>query len=112
MPNPSKKPKLTTVEDPDDLITDTKPVDTEDKPEPIELALIKFRDKTFTIPKDMDEWPTEACLAMGQSEYVLAAKLLLGSGQWALLQSLGDKRKDIREFLVVFGNIIDKDCTG
>jgi hypothetical protein len=78
----------------------------------IEMAEIPFRGRTFTIPVDMDEWETEACLAMGQSDYVLAAKILLGTGQWALLQSLGSKRKDIREFLLSFATVVEKDCRG
>lgn len=98
MPTPKKTSTTTDRDDTDDDATD----DT--------LALIQFRGHTFSIPKDMDEWETEACIAMGQKSYVIAAKLLLGDGQWALLQSLGSKRKDIREFLTVFGEAIARDC--
>lgn len=75
-----------------------------------EMVDVSFRGHDFTIPKEMDEWDTEACIAISQQDYVLAAKLLLGSGQWALLQSLGSKRKDIREFLVVFGDVVSQEC--
>lgn len=78
----------------------------------IPMAEIPFRGQKFTIPVDMDEWETEACIAMGQSDYVMAAKILLGTAQWAVLQSLGNKRKDIREFLMVFASVVEKECTG
>jgi len=90
----------------------TKTDDPTDGPNGAEVVPIEFRGHTFFIPKDMDEWDTEACLAMGQQEFVLASKLLLGQGQWALLQSLGSKRKDIREFLSVFGDVVARDCVG
>ena len=76
----------------------------------IELVTIKFRETEFTLPKLMDEWDTEACLAMNEGNYVLAAKLLLGRGQWAQLMALGDKRKDIRAFLRVFADVVDEEC--
>lgn len=76
----------------------------------IELVTIPFRGKTFTIPKDMDEWDTEACLAFSRQELLLAAKMLLGPAQWALLQSVGSKRKDTLAFLAVLGPAINKHC--
>lgn len=102
----------------------TKPAEPEPAIEPVDMAdiaqtnghidtaEIPFRGKTFTIPADMDEWETEACLALGQSDYVMAAKILLGGAQWALLQSLGSKRKDIRQFLLVFADVVEKQCHG
>lgn len=74
------------------------------------MVKIPYRGIDFAIPKEMDEWDTEACLAMNQGNYVLAAKILLGTGQWAGLQALGSKRKDVREFLTVFAAVIDKEC--
>jgi hypothetical protein len=76
----------------------------------LETVKLKFRGHDFEIPKLMDEWETEACLAMNEGNYVLAAKLLLGPMQWPLLLALGNKRKDIREFLSTFADVVDKEC--
>ena len=83
------------------------PEKVDDKPETVS---IEFRDFEFKIPKMIDEWETEACLSMNQGNYILAAKILLGSAQWALLMSIGNKRKDIREFLTAFANVVDEEC--
>lgn len=98
------KPALEAVED-----ADAEP-ETNDG-DAVEMVDVPFRGHNFKIPRDMDEWDTEACLAMSQQEYVLAAKLILGGGQWALLQSLGSKRKDVREFLIIFGDVVGRECT-
>ena len=124
MPNPSKKPKLEAVTDDNDKEETTVelPPTVEEKVAEIDAKAetngeiarvsIPFRGREFLIPKEMDEWETEACLAMSQNEYVLAAKLLLGDGQWARLQMLGSKRKDIREFLVLFADVVNTECVG
>lgn len=105
---PKTAPKTAPVEDvPEEEVDEPPEVDA-----PIELVDIPFRGQTFQIPRDMDEWDIEACLALSQHNYAQSAKLLLGTGQWALLQSLGSKRKDINDFLVVFGRVIDRECTG
>jgi hypothetical protein len=108
--------KLEVVEEmPDD---DVRPTGADEAPPPdqpieeLEMVAIPFRGRDFNIPKMMDEWETEACLAMSQNDYVYAAKLLLGEGQWARLQMLGSKRKDIREFLLIFAEKINKECIG
>ena len=107
---PKTKPMLEVIEDQEDS-DDEQTIDETPAAEPeIETVPIVFRGFTFTVPKDMDDWETEACLAMSQNEYVLAAKLLLGPQQWMILQSLGSKRRDIREFLALFADIVNRDC--
>jgi hypothetical protein len=76
------------------------------------LATVKvpWRGHDFEVPKFMDEWDTDACIAIGDGSYIAAAKILLGSRQWKTLHSLGPRRKDMREFLVVFATIINEEC--
>jgi hypothetical protein len=109
----AKKKNLEVVEDdgeePIGVVEDPNPPAAEAEPE-VAMVPISFRSMRFEIPRDMDEWQTEACLAMNQSNYVYAAKLLLGDRQWAQLMAVGDRRKDIREFLTVFAEVVDKDC--
>jgi hypothetical protein len=101
------KPKVPKTPPPEDAAA----ADTSTKRR-IEVVNIEFRGQTFTIPRDMDEWDIEACLAMGKSNYAEAAKLLLGTGQWTLLKALGSNRKNINEFLVVFGGVVKRECNG
>jgi hypothetical protein len=107
--------KLEVVEEVAEEVADlasTESGNTDSPIEELEMVAIPFRGRDFNIPKMMDEWETEACLAMSQNDYVYAAKLLLGEGQWARLQMLGSKRKDIREFLLIFAEKINKECIG
>lgn len=103
------KPKVPKTPPPEDAAA---AVDTDVDEAPIEVVNIEFRGQTFTIPRDMDEWDIEACLAMGRHNYAEAAKLLLGTGQWTLLKALGSSRKNINEFLVVFGGVVKRECNG
>ena len=113
----AKKAKLAAVDDDEPQLPlgiddepETAP-DPEPEPEPeIELVKVPYHGVEFTIPKEMDEWEVEACLAMNQGNYILSAKLLLGPAQWAGLQAMGSRRKDMREFLAVFADVIDKEC--
>ena len=102
----AKKAKLEAV----DEIEEELPPSVADVVAATEQVKIKFRGVDFEIPKLMDEWATEACLSMNEGNYVLAAKILLGPGQWPRLMALGDKRRDIREFLSLFADVVDKEC--
>ena len=86
--------------------------ETIDTADVVEMVQVPFRGHDFAIPKDMDEWDTEACLAIGEKKYLFAAKTVLGPGQWALLRSLGSKRKDGNEFLTVFAAVVQSECIG
>jgi hypothetical protein len=106
-PNTKKKP------DPDPAAADPTP------PAIPELVEIGFRGETFTIPKDRDEWDTEGYLQFLQAwetnkyqPWLLAAKLLLGPGQWAKLLTLGAKRKDFDDFLTEFIPASTEKCEG
>lgn len=89
----------------------------ESAPAELELVEITFRGQVFTVPKDMDEWETEACLAWSRSvassllaDWVNTVKDLLGAEQWNRLQALGTKRRDITEFLTTLIDTVNREC--
>lgn len=86
-------------------------------PAELELVEVEFRGQTFTLPKDMDDWETEACLAWSRSvassqltDWVDTVKALLGAEQWDRLQALGTKRRDMTGFLTVMIDTVNRDC--
>jgi hypothetical protein len=91
--------------------TKTSPPETDDD-DSVDTVEIPFRGANFVIPKNLDDWEIEACLAIGSKQYASAAKIILGAGQWAMLQALGSKRRDINEFLLVFGRVVQEECVG
>lgn len=102
----AKRAKLEAIEEPVD----------EPAPE-LELVEIAFRGQVFTVPKDMDDWETETCLAWSRSvkssqlaDWVQTVKHLLGPEQWDRLQALGSKRRDTTEFLTAMIDTVNKDC--
>lgn len=87
--------------------SETDAADAEPQPD---LVPVEFRGQKFWIPREMDEWDTEACIAIARDDFMTAAKHLLGPAQWALLRSLGTRKKDTLAFLVALGEVTRKDC--
>lgn len=93
--------------------------DLPEKPEPValpevpsELVEIPFRDQVFTLPRDREDWPTKAIVALQQKQYGAVVEQLLGPGQWDVLNAIAPKYREFMEFLTVFGDVVSKECTG
>jgi len=56
------------------------------------------------VPRDLDDWETDACIALAEKNFLVAVKVQLSAGhQWTRLNRLGSKRRDLMEFLAIFG---------
>lgn len=95
--------KKDTVDVADDDSTDVEPS--------AELEL-EFRGVTFKFPRDRNEWPTKAIQAFSRRKYADGVEQVLGETQWEILNDLAPKYKDFFEFINVFGELQDKECTG
>lgn len=94
------KPKTDTVED----------VDVEVQDDAVEMVEFDFRGTTFSIPKDRDEWDTEAFIAISRGEPYISLQLILGAEQWAKLRRIGSSRKVTKEFSELFGEVAAREC--
>lgn len=74
---------------------------------------MKFRGQTFTVPRDLDDWETDACIALSEKNFLLAVKIQLSAGnQWTRFNALGSKRRDLMEFLAIFGAAVMNEVVG
>lgn len=80
--------------------------------EPSTDVEVEFRGVTFTFPRDRDEWPTKAIQAFSRRKYADGVEQVLGSQQWDMLNDIAPKYKEFFEFINVFGDVQDKECTG
>ena len=72
---------------------------------------MKFRGQTFTVPRELDDWETDACIALAEKNFMVAVKVQLSAGnQWTRFNALGSKRRDLMEFLTVFGDAVMREC--
>lgn len=55
----------------------------ENEAKDIETVSVPWRDLTFTIPADRDEWPFEAGMALEEGKYMVAVRELLPPDQFA-----------------------------
>lgn len=88
-----------------------KKVEAEDVSESTEVEL-EYRGVTFTFPRNRNEWPTRAIQAFSRQKYADATELVLGAKQWDKLNEIAPKYADFFEFLNVFGELQQKECTG
>lgn len=92
-------------------LVDDEPDATPELPGLVEIA---FGGITFVIPRDRDEWSTEALAYLGEGKFNLFVKYTLEigkPGQWKALVALCPTRKRFQEFFVLFG-AATKECVG
>ena len=83
---------------------------TVDLPAPIDLVEIPFQEQVFTVPKDRDEWPTKAEIALQDRHWAKVVELVLGQAQWEMLNVVAPKRGQFMDFLKVFADTVGREC--
>lgn len=77
------------------------------------LVVIEFNGYTFTIPRDQEDWPTKAIIAASRRQYDAVVEHVLGTSQWQLLMDVAAPAyRQFMEFLTVFADTVDRECTG
>lgn len=78
---------------------------------------IEFKGQTFTIPREVDDWPTTAWIARLEAstsgktlDWLRFVELLFGAAQWQKLCLSAPTRRDFVEFLDVFTPTVLKEC--
>lgn len=117
MATPSKKtkPNLKTVPSTPEVDEEIQETETEEPEADEGLAEIPFRGVTFVVPKNRDDWSTEALAWLAEEKYNLFVKYTLEiarQGQWDTLCTLCPRRRDFADFFVLFGKTIKEECFG
>ena len=92
---------------PKKLDTDT------ESPDPV--VTIELGGQPFTFPRDQDEWPTGAIVAIGRvasgrAQYDEVVECLLGADQWDALKLLPFRQ--FKEFIELFSAAMAEDYAG
>ncbi|OKH70820.1 hypothetical protein EB72_24815 [Mycobacterium sp. SWH-M1] len=70
----------------------------------IEMVEFDFYGETFRIPKDRDEWPTTAIVAMSKMKFAEGVQEVLGPVQWQTLNRILPRYGDfVSQFIPAFG---------
>lgn len=80
--------------------------ETETEPEGPQFVEIPFRGAVFVIPRDRDDWSTEALAYLAEGQYNLFVKYTLEiakPGQWDVLVRVCPRKRDYAEFFGAFG---------
>lgn len=82
------------------------------KPAPaVEMVTIEFRGEKFEIPKDRDDWDTEAFIAIARGDQYVALQIVLGQQQWVKLRTkFGTARRVAADFSKVFSEVAAAEC--
>ena len=81
----------------------------------VELVEIPYNGVVFVVPKQRDDWSTEALAYVSEGRYNLFVKYMLEfakSGQWDMLCALCPRRRDFAGFFAVFGKALEQECVG
>lgn len=98
------KPKSTPAGDEQEPLADAQPES------PMEMVEFDFRGESFVIPKDRDDWDTEAFLAIARGDIYVALQLILGPDQWLKLRRIGTSRRVAKEFSSTFSDVAAREC--
>lgn len=79
-------------------------------PAKTEMVEIEFRGEKFYVPKDRDDWDTEAFIAIANGDPYVSLQIVLGPEQWLKLRRIGTERRVAKEFSKLFGEIAAKEC--
>lgn len=80
-------------------------------PPPIEMVKFDFRGETFEIPKDRDDWDTEAFIAIARGDRFVALQIVLGTDQWIKLRAkFGPSRRVAAAFSEAFSKAAAAEC--
>lgn len=66
--------------------------------EGLEVHQIEWRGHTYTIPRDVDDWPIEALEAFEYGRATAATRALLGPQQWHRFKLQGGRVRDLNDF--------------
>lgn len=80
-----------------------------------EFVEIVYKDTTFVVPRDRDDWPTEGLAYLAEQRFNLFVKSMLEiakPGQWDQVCRLCPTRRDFNTFFEAFGEAINKECVG
>lgn len=58
-------------------------------------ATVEFRGETFTVSREMDDWPVEFVDALEEGKTVGIVKGALGPAQWRRVRSMNLRMRDI-----------------
>lgn len=90
---------------------------TDSEKSPDKDVKVEFRGQTFTIPRDVDDWPTTAWIARLEAstsgktlDWLRFVELLFGPAQWQKLSLAAPTRGDFVEFLDLFTPTVLKEC--
>jgi hypothetical protein len=67
---------------------------------------IDWRDLTFTVSSDLDDWPVSATLALEDGNYASAIRAILGGDQFAAFMGFAPTNRDAREFFNVIATAL------
>lgn len=86
-----------------------------DKPAPppapdTEMVEFEFHGVKFHIPKDRDDWDTEAFIAISHGDPYASLQIMLGPEQWLKLRRIGTSRRIAKEFSKLFGEVAAAEC--
>jgi len=99
----SKKPKSKTTTDDvnDELDSPGQDADVAGGTVPaVEMITMTFRGENFLFPKDRDEWPTTAIVALSELKLGQGVREILGPVQWTTLNRILPRYKDFQEVFV------------
>ena len=65
--------------------------------EGVETAEVVWRDHTFTVVADPDDWPVEASLAFEEGKATVGVRAMLGDKQWAELMRMKPRNRDLAD---------------
>ena len=83
------------------------------EPEVSLLVSLEFNGHTFTFPRDQENWPTRAIIAASRRQYDAVVEHVLGPGQWEVLMgAAAPTYRQFMEFLSVFADTVDRECSG
>lgn len=80
--------------------------------EKIKAIEITWRDRTFTIAADMDDWPVEVTEAMEDGKAVAIVRGLLGPKQWLEFKATRPRNHDLNELSEVLAKALGFNDTG
>jgi len=63
--------------------------------EAVETVEVVWRDHTFTIDADPDDWPVEVMLAFEEGKAAVGVRGILGAKQWADLMKTKPRSRDL-----------------
>ena len=71
--------------------------------EGIETTTTEWRDLSFTVPTDPDDWPAEVLLLFEKGQNANGLQEILGPKQWAKFMATKPRKRDVLNLFEVLG---------